>query len=110
MTGKKTKNKKHAAVQKCFSEHLTEHLVKCIGVSLPDPSPFQFQFSSVAQSCPSPCNPKNCSTPGLPVHHQLLESTKTHVHRVGDVIQPSHPLSFPSPPAPNPSQHQSLFQ
>ena len=51
----------------------------------------------------------NCSTPGLPVHHQLLESTQTHVHWVGDAIQPSHPLSSPSPPAPNPSQHQSLF-
>ena len=52
----------------------------------------------------------NCSTPGLPVHHQLLEFTQTHVHQVGDAIQPSHPLSFPFPPAPNPSQHQSLFQ
>ena len=52
----------------------------------------------------------NCSTPGLPVHHQLPEFTQTHVHRVGDAIQPSHPLSFPSPPAPNPSQHQGLFQ
>ena len=52
----------------------------------------------------------NCSTSGLPVHHQLQEFTQTHVHRVGDTIQPSHPLSSPSPPAPNPSQHQSLFQ
>jgi len=68
------------------------------------------KFSSVAQSCPTLCNPMNCSTPGLPVHHQLPEFTKTHVHRVSDAIQPSHPLSFPSPPAPNPSQHQSLFQ
>ena len=67
-------------------------------------------FSSVAQSCPTLCDPMNCSTPGLPVHHQLLEFTHTHVHRVGDAIQPSHPLSSPSPPAPNPSQHQSLFQ
>jgi len=57
-----------------------------------------------------PCNPMNRSTPGLPVHHQLLEFTQTHVHRVSDAIQPSHPLSSPSPPAPNPSQHQSLFQ
>ena len=56
------------------------------------------------------CDPMNCSTPGLPVHHQLLEFTQTHIHRVGDAIQPSHPLSSPSPPAPNPSQHQSLFQ
>ena len=68
------------------------------------------QFSSVAQSCPTLCNPMNCSTPGLPVHHQLPEFTQTHVHRVGDAIQPCHPLSSPSPPAPNPSQHQSLFQ
>ena len=67
-------------------------------------------FSSVAQSCLTLCDPMNRSTPGLPVHHQLLEFTQTHVHRVSDVIQPSHPLSSPSPPAPNPSQHQSLFQ
>ena len=68
------------------------------------------QFSSVIQSCPTLCDPMNHSTPGLPVHHQLLEFTQTHVHRVGDAIQPSHPLSSPSPPAPNPSQHQDLFQ
>ena len=68
------------------------------------------QFSSVAQSCPTLCDPMNCSMPGLPVHYQLLESTQTHAHWVGDAIQPSHPLSFPSPPAPNPSQHQGLFQ
>ena len=61
-------------------------------------------------SCPTPCDPMNRSTPGLPVHHQLPEFTQTHVHPVGDAIQPSHPLSSPSPPAPNPSQHQSLFQ
>ena len=68
------------------------------------------QFSSVAQSCPTSCNPMNRSTLGLPIHHQLPEFTQTHVHRVGDAIQPSHPLSSPSPPAPNPSQHQGLFQ
>ena len=68
------------------------------------------QFSSVTQSCLTLCDPMNHSTPGLPVHHQLLESTQTHVHWVGDAIEPSHPLSFPSPPAPNPSQHQGLFQ
>ena len=68
------------------------------------------QFSSVAQSCPTLCNPMNRSTPGLPVHHQLPEFTQTCVHRVGDAIQPSHPLSSPSPPVPNPSQHQGLFQ
>ena len=66
------------------------------------------QFSSVAQSCPTLCNPMNHSTPGLPVHHQLPESTQTHIHRVSDAIQPSLPLSSPSPPAPNPSQHQRL--
>ena len=70
---------------------------------------WQLQFSSVAQSCLTLFDPMNHSTPGLPVHHQLLEFTQTHVHRVGDAIQPSHPLSSPSP-APNPSQHQSLFQ
>ena len=68
------------------------------------------QFSSVSQSCPTPCNPMNRRMPGLPVHHQLPEFTQTHVHRVSNAIQPSHPLSSPSPPAPNPSQHQSLFQ
>ena len=68
------------------------------------------QFSSVAQSCPTLCDPMNRSMPGLPVRHQLPEFTQTHVHRVGDAIQPSNPLLSPSPPAPNPSQHQSLFQ
>ena len=68
------------------------------------------QFSSVIQSCPTLCNPMNCSTPGLPVHHQLLEFTQTHVHWVGDTIQPSHPLSSPSSPALNLSQHQGLFK
>ena len=68
------------------------------------------QFSSVTQSCPTLCNPMNHSTPGLSVHHQLPESTQTHAHRVSDAIQPSHPLSSPSPPAPNPSQHQGVFQ
>ena len=78
-------------------------------------NPFRYlfssvQFNSVTQSCPTLCDPTNHSTPGLPVYHQLPESTQTHVHRVCDAIQPSHPLSSPSPPAPNPSQHQSLFQ
>ena len=68
------------------------------------------QIRSVAQLCLTLCDPMNHSTPGLLVHHQLLEFTQTHVHRVSDDIQPSHPLSSPSPPAPNPSQHQSLFQ
>ena len=68
------------------------------------------QFSSVTQSCLTLGDPMNRRTPGLPVHHQLPEFTQTHIHRVSDVIQPSHPLSYPSPPDPNPSQHQSLFQ
>ena len=68
------------------------------------------QFSLVAQSCPTLCNPMNCSTPGFPVHYQLLELTQTHVYRVCDTIQPSHPLSSPFPPAFNLSQHQGLFQ
>ena len=68
------------------------------------------QIRSVAQSCTTLCDPINRSTPGLPVHHQLPEFTQTHSHRVSDATQPSHPLSSPSPPAPNPSQQQSLFQ
>ena len=68
------------------------------------------QFSSVAQSCPTLWDPMNRSTPGHPVHHELPEFTQTHVHRASDAIQPSHPLSSPSPPAPNPSQDQGLFQ
>ena len=68
------------------------------------------QFSSVTQLCPTLCNPMNCSMPGLPVHHQLPESNETHVHQVGDATQLSHPLSSPSPPAPNLSQHQGLFK
>ena len=68
------------------------------------------QFSSVAQLCLTLCDPMDCSTSGLPVHHQLPELAQTHVHRVSDAIQPSHPLSAPSPPAFNFSQHQGLFQ
>jgi len=68
------------------------------------------QIRSVAQSGPTLCDPMNRSMPGLPVHHQLPEFTETHIHRVSDSIQPSHPLLSPSPPALNPSQHQSLFQ
>ena len=71
---------------------------------------FFWSINSVTQSCPALCDPMDCSTPGFPVHHQLLEITQTHVHRAGDVIQPSHPLSSPSPPAFNLSQNQGLFQ
>ena len=82
----------------------------CRSVDMP---PFQMmgalfvsvQFSSVTQPCPTLCDPMNRSTPGLPVHHQLPEFTQTHIHPVSDAMQPSHPLSSPSPPAPNPSQH-----
>ena len=68
------------------------------------------QLTSVAQSCLTLCDPMNRSSPGLPVHHQLPEFTQTHVHQDGDAIQPSHPLSSPSPPALNLSQYQSLFK
>ena len=68
------------------------------------------QFSSVTWSCLTPCNPMDRSTVGLPVHHQLLEFTQTHVYQVGDAIQPSHPLSSPSPPSFNLSQYQGLFK
>ena len=71
---------------------------------------FSLQYSSVAQSCPTPCDPMKCRTPGFPVHHQLPEPTQTPVHHIGDAIQPSHPLSSPSSPTVNLSQHQGLFQ
>ena len=74
-------------------------------MNIQDWFPFSVQFSSVAQSCLTLCDPMNCSTPGLPVHHQLPEFTQTYAHWVSDAIQLSHPLSSPSPPAPNPSQH-----
>ena len=70
---------------------------------------YQVQFSSLAQSCPTLCDRMNRSMPGLPIHYQLQEFTQTHIYRVSDTIQPSHPLLSPSP-APNPSQHQGLFQ
>ena len=79
-------------------------------ILLDESSVFSIQFSSVTQSCPTLCNPMNCSTPGLPVHHQLPESTQTYVHRVSGAIQPSHPLLSPFPPALNLSQHQGLFK
>ena len=89
-----------AGVLKCYLHH----------TSLPWNYGRSAMFSSVSQSCPTLCNPMDCSTPGLPVHHQLPELTQTHVHRVGDAIQPSHPLSSPSPPAFNLSQRQGLFK
>ena len=81
----------------CYTPKLAQH---CKSV----------QFSSVTQSCLTLCDPIDGSTPGLPVHHQLPEFTQTHHHWVGDAIQPSHPLSSPSPPAFNLSQHQGLFK
>ena len=92
-----------------WSDFAFMHNLLFIFTSLLD-SNFFIQFSSITQSCLTLCNPINRSTPGLPVHHQLLELTQTHVHQVGDAIQPSHPLLSPSSPAPNPSQHQGLFQ
>ena len=91
-----------------FPQFTVIHTIKGFGMVNKAKAEFCLQFSSVAQSCPTVCNPMNCSTPGLPVHHQLPVFTQTHVHRVGHGIQPSHPMSSPSPPAPNPSQHQSL--
>ena len=86
-------------------------VLEWVAIAFFDKTPFSsVQFSSVAQSCPTLCNPMNRSTPVPPVHHQLPEFTQTHIHRVSDAIQPSHPRLSPSAPDPNPSQHQSLFQ
>ena len=99
-----------------FFGYLSPHLHKVLDLEWKCPNLTSFlyfnsiQFHSVTQLCPTLCDPMNHSTPGLPVHHRLPEFTETHVHRVSDAIQPSHPLSSPSRPAPNPSQHQSLFQ
>ena len=97
-----SKVKQYQNVEVWSRERLTEGPYKETGVAV--------QFSSVTQSYPTLWDPMNCSTLGLPVHHHLPEFTQTHVHRVRDAIQPSRPLSSPSPPAPNPSKHQSLFQ
>ena len=94
-------------------KHHVFHLCSEAGLHLNHSGPtlyFSQSVSSVAQLCPTLGDPMNRSTPGLPVHHKLPEFTQTHVHQVGDAIQPFHPLSSPSPPAPNPSQHQGLFQ
>ena len=99
----------------CFCPYQMQEERNRADFTLTPKLPFQrqcasVQCSSVAQSCLTLCDPMNHSTSGLPVHHQLPEVTQTHVHRVSDAIQPSHPLSSPSPPASNPSQDQSLFQ
>ena len=109
--GKNTGVCSHALLQGIFptqswNPHFL-HLLHCRPILLPT---VQFRFNSVTQSCLTLCDPMDCSTPGLPVHHQLPELTQTHVHRVGDAIQPSHPLSAPSPHAFNLSQHQGIFQ
>ena len=109
--GKNTEVCSHALLQGIFptqgwNPHFL-HLLHCRPILL---STVQFRFSSVTQSCLTLYNPMDCSTPGLPVHHQLPELTQTHVHQVGDAIQPSHPLLAPSPHAFNLSLHQNLFQ
>ena len=94
----------------CHRRVLCPHLWATLGIEADGSMAFSsVQFSSVAQSCPTLCDPMDCSTPGFPVH-QLPELAQTHVHRVDDAIQPSHPLPSPSPPVPNLSQHQGLFQ
>ena len=95
----------------CLSKIMTKHMLHELFFNLKHKPPeTKGQFSSVAQSRPTLCNTIKRSTPGLHVHHQLTELIQTHVHRVSDAIQPSHPLPSPSPLAPNPSHHQSLFQ
>ena len=96
---------KHAFLK---SVSLCISMVISLGSRVPKSIFDSVQFSSVTQLCPTLCDPMNYSTPGLPIHYQQPEFTQTHVHWVGDAIQPSHPLSSPSPPAPNPSQHQGL--
>ena len=90
--------------------HLAINLSPIIYLSTIEHLSISVQFSSVTQSCLTLCKPKDCSTPGLPVHHQLLDFTPTHVHWVGDAIQPSHLLMSPSPPAFHLSQHQGIFK
>ena len=107
-------NKLWKALQEMgIPDHMTcllQNLYPCQEATVRTGHGITVQFSSVVQSCPTLRDPMNHGTPGLPVHHQLLEFTQIHVHRVGDAIQPSHLLSSPSPPAPNPSQDQDLFQ
>ena len=96
--------------ERCGTANMVQALWKTVWRFLKKLGIKPSSVSSVAQSCPTLCDLMNRSMPGLPVHHQLPEFTQTHVHWVCDAIQPSHPLSSPSPPDPNPSQHQSLFQ
>ena len=110
--GKNTRVGYHFLLQRIFLTQVLNPGPLCLLHWQVDSLPLNFmvQFSSVAQLCLTLCNPMNCSMPGLPVHHQLPEFTQIHVYRFSDATQPSHPLSSPSPPALNPSQHQSLFQ
>ena len=95
----------HSCSQGGLHNLQTQRIMKILALSFKsiNKASLKVQFSSVTQSCPTLCDPMDCSMPGLPAHHQLPESAQTHVHRVGDAIQPSHPLSSPSPPFPNPS-------
>ena len=101
------KMKENLFISRCGAVYLSNTCFLIVYIHLKN---CHYQFSSVAQSYPTLCDPMNRSMPGLPVHHQLPEFTQIHIHRVSDANQPSHPLSSPSPPAPNPSQHQGLFQ
>ena len=97
--------------EKAFDKIQHPFMIKTLKkMGIVEPTSTSIQFSSVAQSCLTLCDPMNCSTPGLPVHHQLPEFTETHVHAASDAIQTSHPQSSHSPPAPNPSQYQGPFQ
>ena len=100
---------KHNKVHYSWRIHLAFSKIRKLG-ALKTLLASSVQFSSITESIPALCNPMNCSTPGLPVHHRFPELTQTHVHRLADAIQPSHPLSSLSPPAPNPSQNWALFQ
>ena len=92
-------------IQYIYKKDMCVYIAVCVYIYI-----YIYKFSSVAQSCPTLGDPMDCSTPGLPAHHQLPELAQTHAHRVGDAIQPSHPLSAPSPPALNLSWQQGLFQ
>ena len=93
-----------------FPEAYCRGQLSCDGLMAEIFFTYWYQFSSVSQSCPTLCKPMDSSMPGLPIHHQLQEFTRTHIHWVSDVIQPSHPLLSPSPPTFNLSEHQGLFK
>ena len=101
---------RHSWINAIWLENMCQFLPSNIFLEVGYIQDKSVQFSSVVQLCPTPCNPMDCSTPGLPVHHQLLELAQTHVYCISDAIQLSHLLSSPSPLTFNPSQHQGLFQ